>query len=96
VSFHHADHLRLAIEYLTEAPAVDAAVDRMAATLREKAAAAGVPGKYHHTVTVFWMRMVARLLDADLPLAYYSPERLASDAARLGWVEPDRQPMPDR
>jgi hypothetical protein len=95
VSFHHADHLHLAIECVREAVTLDAAIDRMDATLRDKAAAAGLPDKYHRTVTVFWMRMVARLVDKDLPLAYYSPARLASDAARREWIEPDLQPMPD-
>src|SRR5262249_36526005 len=77
-----------------EADSLDAAIDRMAAVLRTKAGDAGAPEKYHHTVTVFWMRVIARLLDKDLPLAYYSAERLASDAARLGWVQPDLQPLP--
>ena len=92
-AFDHAAHLQLAIEYLREAPSLDEATARMAATLRGKAAAAGHPEKYHHTMTVFWMRMVARLLDKALPFAYYSPERLASDAARLAWIEPDLRPL---
>jgi hypothetical protein len=33
------------------------------------------------------------LLDKDLPLAFYSRERLFSEAARLSWVAPDRQPL---
>jgi hypothetical protein len=33
------------------------------------------------------------LLDKDLLLAYYSPERLASDEARSSWVEPDRRSL---
>ncbi len=93
--FHHADHLQLAIEILRDAPSFDAAVDRMAAMLRAKAEAAGAPEKYHHTVTVFWMRLVAWLLDKDLPARFYSDAALRSEAARLGWVEPDRSPMPD-
>jgi len=91
--FHHASHLRLALAYLDESGSVDAATDRMAAALRGFAAAAGKADKYHHTVTVFWMRMVARLLDKDLPLAYYTRERLSGGAARAAWVEPDRQPL---
>jgi hypothetical protein len=91
--FHHASHLRLALAYLDESGSVDAATDRMAAALRRFAAAAGQADKYHHTVTVFWMRMVARLLDKDLPLTYYSRERLSDDAARSAWVEPDLQPF---
>lgn len=31
----------------------------------------------------------------DLPLRYYSPDRLWSHAARSGWVEPDLFPLPE-
>jgi hypothetical protein len=87
--FHHGSHLRLALAYLEESSSVDEAAERMASALRRFAASAGHPEKYHHTVTLFWMHMVARLLDKNLPLAYYSRERLWSDAARAGWLEPD-------
>jgi hypothetical protein len=30
-----------------------------------------------------------QLLEKNLPLAYYSPERLFSDEARTSWIEPD-------
>jgi hypothetical protein len=33
------------------------------------------------------------LLDKDLPLAYYSRERLFSEAARRSWLAPDRRPL---
>ena len=39
------------------------------------------------------LRAHPRLLDKDLPLAFYSRDRLFSDAARLSWVAPDRQPL---
>jgi hypothetical protein len=87
--FDHAAHLRLALDYLAAAPSLETATARMAETLQGKAAAAGHPEKYHHTVTVFWMRQVAALLNKELPLEYYSRERLQSDEAREGWVEPD-------
>jgi hypothetical protein len=93
--FHHAEHLRLALAYLAESGSVDEASERMAAALRRFAAAAGHPEKYHHTLTLFWMRMVARLLDKDLPLAYYSSERLWSDEARAGWLTPDIRSLDD-
>jgi hypothetical protein len=92
-AFTHAAHVKLALECLTEAPTLDAAIERMTGVLRGKAEAAGHPEKYHHTVTLFWMQMVARLLDKDLPLAYYSAGRLASEQARTGWVEPDVRPL---
>ena len=42
-------------------------------------------------------QLVARhpqLLDKHLPLRYYSRERLFSDAARAGWMEPDLLELP--
>jgi hypothetical protein len=57
--FHHADHLRVALVYLNEAPTVNAALDRMAATLRAFAASAGVPEKYSQSKTAFWMYQLA-------------------------------------
>lgn len=93
--FHHAAHLRLALAYLEESASADEAAERMGSALRRFAAALGHPEKYHHTITLFWIRMVARLLDKDLPLAYYSPERLWCDAARTGWLEPDLQAIDD-
>ena len=35
------------------------------------------------------------LLDKDAINCFYSPERLASDDARAGWVPPDREPTID-
>ena len=93
--FHHADHLRVAWVYLQESASFDEAAARMESTLKARAGAAGVPEKYHHTVTLFWMRMIARLMDKELSLSYYSSERLSSDAARLGWLEPDLRPLDD-
>ena len=94
-AFDHGAHLAMALEYLRASPSFDEAAARMEETLRAKASAAGVPEKYHHTVTLFWMRMIARLMDKELPLSYYSPERLLSEAARLGWLEPDLRPLDD-
>ena len=38
--------------------------------------------------------LIASLGDRDLPLRYYSRERLMSVAARTGWLEPDLSPLP--
>ena len=57
--FHHTSHLRVAWVYLAECATTDQAADRMAATLRRFAAAVGHPEKYHHTMTVFWIRRLA-------------------------------------
>jgi len=91
--FHHADHLRLALAYLGDSASIDEATARMAAALRTFARAAGKEEKYHHTLTVVWVRLVARLLDQRLPLAYYSHDRLFGADARERWVEPDLQPL---
>jgi O-phosphoseryl-tRNA(Cys) synthetase len=89
--FHHADHVRLALAYLMDSASVADAAERMASSLRAFARAAGHEDKYHHTLTVAWVRLVARLLDKSLPLAYYSNDRLFSREARERWVEPDVQ-----
>jgi len=91
--FHHADHVRLALAYLTDSASLAGATDRMAASLRAFARAAGQDEKYNHTLTVLWIRLVARLLDKQLPLTYYSRERLFSDEARARWIEPDVRPL---
>jgi predicted short-subunit dehydrogenase-like oxidoreductase (DUF2520 family) len=91
--FHHADHVRLALAYLTNSASIEEAADRMASSLRAFARAAGHAEKYHHTLTIVWIRLVARLLDTQLPLAYYTRDRLFSADAREQWIEPDVQPL---
>lgn len=93
--FRHASHLRLALAYLEESTSVEEAAERMASGLRRFATAAGHPERYHHTITLFWMHMVARLLDKNLMLTYYSHERIWSDAARTSWLEPDLRTLDD-
>jgi hypothetical protein len=62
--FHHASHLQVAWVYLQESDSLESATEKMCAALRKFAAAAGKPEKYHHTITVFWMRMLAALRQA--------------------------------
>ena len=57
-SFRHADHIRLAWVYL-RAFGYEEAEGRMREAIRGLAARAGVPGKYHETLTIAWMRLVA-------------------------------------
>jgi len=57
--FHHADHLRVAWCYLEECGGADAALARMAATLRRFAASAGQPEKYSEALTAFWIYQLA-------------------------------------
>ena len=106
--FDHVAHVRVAWVYIQASASQDEAVSRMRDAIRRFAAAAGVPRKYHETITVLWMRLLADVRDAgasgelsdvlraqpaladkDLPLQYYSRERLFSDEARAAWVEPD-------
>ena len=66
--FHHADHLRVALVYLNEAPTVADAVERMAGTLRRFATAVGQAQKYSRATTEFWMYQVAAVR-AIMPVA---------------------------
>jgi hypothetical protein len=52
-------HLRVAWVYLSEAPTVDQALARMAATLRRFAASVGRADKYSDGITAFWMYQMA-------------------------------------
>jgi hypothetical protein len=107
--FDHLSHLRVGWLYLREEPGFDAALARMRVGILRFAAAAGKPEKYHETLTILWMRLLAdvrarpgqerefsdvlvdypSLADKDLPLRYYSRERLFSDEARRVWVPPE-------
>jgi hypothetical protein len=55
--FHHADHIRLAFLYL-ERYGGDAEA-RFLDGIRNLAASFGVADKFHYTVTIAWMRVVA-------------------------------------
>ena len=57
-NFHHADHVRLAWHYL-RTYGVAGATERMQSTIARFAASLGHPEKYHDTVTLAWMRLVA-------------------------------------
>jgi hypothetical protein len=58
--FHHASHLHVAWVYLAESSSVGQAADKMRATLRRFATAAGRPEKYHETITLFWLHILSR------------------------------------
>jgi hypothetical protein len=107
--FSHRSHIRLGWVYLQEGPSFDAALSRIRDGIQQFAAAAGKADKYHETITVAWMKLLAaagervgqtvafdellrlapELGDKDLPLRYYTRDRLFSDAARGAWVPPD-------
>jgi hypothetical protein len=58
-SFHHLSHLHVAWVYLSESSGVDEAADKMRNTLRRFATSAGKSEKYHETITLFWVRLLA-------------------------------------
>jgi hypothetical protein len=62
-AFRHADHLRVAWLCLRgEGP--EAGGERFVGGLRRFAAAHGVPQLYHETLTRFWLRLVAHVMEA--------------------------------
>ncbi|MCC6539055.1 MAG: hypothetical protein IT162_15995 [Bryobacterales bacterium] len=106
--FRHADHLRLAWLYLHQGP-LDEALDRVRGGIQAFAAHHGATGLYHETITAAWVRLLAThaeptfaeflehneaRLGKDLLHRFWSPELLASAAAKSTWVDPDRQPLP--
>jgi len=60
--FHHRDHLAVAVVYLY-ASDLEAAMDRMRASLKRFATHHGVTGLYHETLTRFWLLQVEQRLD---------------------------------
>lgn len=57
-AFRHRDHIRLAWLYLQRSNDAEAS-DRFSRTVRRFAAHHGVSEKYHHTITLVWMRLIA-------------------------------------
>lgn len=102
--FHHRDHIRLAWIYVRQYGEAEA-TRRIEESIRRYAAHLGISEKYHQTITVAWMRLVAAgvgagdfeefarrnpgLLEKSALGAYYSEAVLKSEAARVGFVEPD-------
>jgi hypothetical protein len=56
-SFHHADHVRLAFEYLCRYPALEA-LGKFSAALRRFATALGKAGLYHETITWAYLFLI--------------------------------------
>ncbi len=59
--FHHREHIRVAWLYLKSTDATRAA-ERMSEGIRRFANHHGATQKYHHTLTLAWMRVVAAAL----------------------------------
>ena len=62
--FHHREHIRVAWTYLRQMDYA-AAEKRMSEAIRKFAAFHGATSKYHHTITLVWMRLVAAALRDD-------------------------------
>jgi len=64
-SFHHLSHLHVAWVYLSESQTVGEAAAKMRATLQRFAASVGHSEKYHETITVFWIRLLSWVRQAN-------------------------------
>ena len=60
--FSHRDHVRMGYELARRAPFTEA-VDRFARALRAMTVRAGHPEKYHDTITVAFMSLIAERLE---------------------------------
>ena len=56
-TFHHADHVRLAFEYLRRYSAIEA-LERFSNALRRFAAAQGKADRYHETITWTYLLLI--------------------------------------
>ena len=76
--FHHAQHVRVAWLYLRAHPLPDALI-RFATSLRAFAAAHGKPERYHETITIAFMLVIAERATDESP-----PDSWEAFAARNG------------
>jgi hypothetical protein len=57
-AFHHADHVRLAFEYLCRFPPLEA-LEKFSAALKRFAAAQGKADRYHETITWAYLLLIS-------------------------------------
>jgi hypothetical protein len=108
-SFRHGDHLRLAWLLLHRNP-FDDALGLVRESIQRYAAHLGVPQLYHETITTAWVKLLAthdeasfdefiarneHRLNLDLLHRFWTPAVLDSEGARLRWVPPDKQALPN-
>ena len=74
--FHHREHIQVAWLYLKSADASRAA-ERMSEGIRRFANHQGATQKYHHTLTLAWMRLVAAAL-VETPEGYTFEQFIAA------------------
>ncbi len=86
--FHHRDHIRLAWAYLRkDNPPV--AGENLANCIRRYAAHNGAPQKYHHTITLAWVRIAAAAMRLTPALESFEPFAAAHPFlfdVRLPWT----------
>lgn len=82
-TFHHADHVRLAFEYLSRYSALEA-LQRFSVGLRRFAAAQGKPQLYHETITWAYLLLIRERI-ARSGGAPNWPEFVARNADLLVW-----------
>jgi hypothetical protein len=86
--FHHRDHIRLAWAYLRTF-SVPLAEGKLANRIRRFAAYHNAPRKYHHTITLVWMRVVAAAMCLTPALSSFEQFAAAHPFllnARLPWT----------
>src|SRR2546427_1937324 len=79
--FHHGEHIRVAWLYLKSSDASRAA-ERMSEGIRRFANHHGATQKYHHTLTLAWMRLVAAAL-GEPPEGYAFEQFITAHRQRL-------------
>ena len=77
-AFDHRDHLRMGFELARRAPFTEAA-NRFAAALRQITARTGQPERYHDTITVAFMALIAERLGEDRDQPFEAFERANPD-----------------
>lgn len=83
-SFDHRAHIYVGWMYLERYPLQDA-IDRFSKALRRLTVQLGIPGKYHETITWFFLLLIAeRRAESE------SGELLKSDLARQIFLLPDK------
>ncbi len=84
-SFHHADHVRLAFEYLQRYPALEA-LGRFSDALRNYARLQGKTSLYHETITWAYLLLIReRMARAGGPQAW--EEFSAQNADLMVWKD---------
>jgi CDP-diacylglycerol--glycerol-3-phosphate 3-phosphatidyltransferase len=106
-SFRHGDHLRLAWLQLRKEP-LDKALLSVRNGIRKFALHNGIPDIFHETVTTAWVKLLSTHHEPDFPAfirmneyrlnrallhRFWTPSLLDSEAAKRGWVPPDRESL---